>query len=369
MPGQDTPVRISDGSGRLFPPRAKPAPWLDALQTYDTGATAREANMNEQANTWLFDKLKGLGNSAKTSGNYVGEMGIPGAPPEDRSYAGPRIMPTPPPMFRQSTPDIGVSSPYDTPNMGRVQGQGIEGPTMYMERTPGGKGMSGNEWALANQGESPAIKALSEAYTPTEELFRKAASPDRLQIQGDDTDWTGYSRGMSVGRAPGSQAYAQNQLKNRVGDDEFARLLGQKEQEIERTAQAKLSPTVQTEAQLGAERAAIPAKLTAQAQGLSGLFGLRRAQETAAGQIEGRRAARDGAATAALARAYADLSVPKYTENDDERTAREGRAAEIKEMLDALQDGQFFLSDLVGEDEVDALLETIGYEDELDLGY
>ena len=229
---------MGQNDNRLYAQNPTPEMRLRGVQSSSPGRKWYEPfqpdpnSPSERFGTQALGALKGLlsrGSSAPTSGAFggVSEMGDI-APTVDSApaYAGPRIMPMPPAMFRNAAQEPAVPSPTPMSRMATVEGSGIEGPRMEMFRTPGGQGMGGREWALANQGPSDAVKALNEQYrVPTEELFKQA--------------------NRQSGVAPGANQWAASMLEDRLGAEDFARLLGQQKQETVEMAEAELSPQVQ----------------------------------------------------------------------------------------------------------------------------
>ena len=270
----------------------------------------------------------------------LGGLGKPKTP-----QAG--IVPKPPEMFRQHTYNADVPGAPNL-NAGAVQGEGLPpGPSFYMERTPGGQGMGGEEWARANQGPSAQVKALSSLYRPTEELYRQAANPTQtvsrdVTTRGFGQPWeTNTEQFQLASSAPGAAQSATQQLQERLQPEEFQRLLGQKQQETIAGAQTSLDPTVQASAEAEARRATYPAQ--AQAEGLKNqaLLGFLGRQATAEGSVAGRQATRDAAALGALERAMTAI-----TSREDLTPEDQAELLRLRESIELVKRGVFFLSDL-----------------------
>ena len=188
--GQQDNARVSDGARRLYPPKAKPAPWLAALQRMLPAQTASTGFEDYEPPTSLpLPKM------------YAG--GDPNATRVRQILAGPQSpqappLPGPPPMF--SGGGESPATPAATRALsGLVEGEGL--PPNWMLRTPGGKGLEGPEWTARQtpgnyQGVGEPMAA--QFRRPTEELWKQASrSPEET--------------------APGAQASAGMELFGRVG--------------------------------------------------------------------------------------------------------------------------------------------------------
>ena len=249
-------------------------------------------------------------------------------------------LPPSPRMFQQAS----SRPPREAPTV--LAGAGLEGmPRSYMERTPGGQGMGGNEWAKANQGAGRAVNELAGVggfRRPTEELYKQAFRPNQVIGEGREA----YEIPTM---APGAGQFAQAELKGRVGAEDFARLLGQKEQETVRDAEAQLAPPVQEAAECAAQRATYPARVQGEAMGLQAMFGLQGREATAAGTVESRRATRDSAALN-----YLQRSLDELMGREEQTPETQSMISEVREQLQQLRRGEFFLTDFgFSEDEIE----------------
>lgn len=257
----------------------------------------------------------------------------------------------PPNIFRQP-----VSRPFSPspqpPTLGSYNEgivQGVAPPWMQQDIVGGsmtrgdGPGLSGND--------PRAIAALkATAYQPapripTGELYKQSFRPAG-QV------------------APGANQWAQGELKERIGADEFTRLLGQKEQESFRSAQSQMHPAVQANLEAQARRASYPAQAQAEATKLSGLFGLQREQERGAASVESARARRDALGFQALQRRLDTLSRIEPAAGEKEEIADE--LASTKRLLDLLRSGELFLSDFLADQDLDALISEENLDEDLE---
>ena len=101
------------------------------------------------------------------------------------------------------------------------------------------------ESALA--GLKGAQSQFQRPYRPTEELYRQAFAPAETV-------------------APGASEYAQSQLKERTGSEEFERLLGMKQRETVEGAETAMHPAVLAQSEMASRQKAYPYQ--AQAAGM-----------------------------------------------------------------------------------------------------
>ena len=186
MPHDNT--RVSDGARRLYPPKAKPAPWLEALRRI----------LPEQTASTGFEEYT----PPSMPRMYTG--GDPNVDKLKQLFAGPQrpaapALPGSPPMFRPRT-DTTAEPAMTRASTGLVEGEGL--PPNWMVRTPGGRGQNGLEWAASQpQGAYQGVREpLRRPYRPTEELYKQAFRPAEQT-------------------APGAQASAGMELFERVGPD------------------------------------------------------------------------------------------------------------------------------------------------------
>ena len=213
-------------------------------------------------------------------------------------YRGPNIWPMRPPMFRQQPQTLpsgtppgainalqqpapspsssnaasalaGLRGPFSAPNS--IPEDALTVPSAadpsqiggWMKREEG-PGLGGQEWLdrLLSMQEPPA-------YQPSQEDLYRRAGPATPNV------------------SFGGQAQAQQQLKDQLADEQFARALSQSEQTAIQNARMSLNPDVQQAQEAEAVRGTYPARVTAagglaqQQEASRGLLGV--AQETQRG--------------------------------------------------------------------------------------
>ena len=228
----------------------------------------------------------------------------------------------------------------------------------------GGDDLSGNEWALSNQGPSAGVRALSSMNRPTEELYRQAASPTQTVRRGAGFAGSEFldkpESYTMASTAPGASAAATQGLKERIAPEDFQRLLGQQQEETITGAKTQLQPDVTAAAEAEARRGTYPAQ--AQAEGLKNqaLLGFLGRQSTAEGSVEGRRATRDAAALNTLER-----SMGSIMEREDLTPEDKSELQRLRESIELVKRGVYFLSDLGFDDQqLDELADLEGMQDE-----
>ena len=261
-----------------------------------------------------------------------------------------------PPRYEPPMPDGGVPSFEAVPNgitkpptsapsrLGPGQFKGLGEDRFEVAGAFGGPSVTGTasfgggpldtEQALAG------LKAASSQFgggfrRPTEELYKQAFRPAEQM-------------------APGAGQMALAELESRVGAEEFARLLGQKQEETIQTAQTGLHPAVQAQQEATAKRATYPAQAAGQASALAGMFGLQREQVRGQASVEAARARRDAQAGQAVTRAMSELAVGPQDESDDDRALRLNLMQRLDAMEKALRSGEYFLSDYADIDPIAA---------------
>lgn len=182
------------------------------------------------------------------------------APSPQQSMAPATTITPPPsaPSFR--TPRLG--EPF---NMGEQVSSPLPGqhdlpmanPSMRVRGIAAATGprrpITGPLQAMQQRGEE---QLRQQPYVSSEELYRSAFNePDYQTAAG------------GVFRPPSAQPWAQNQLKEREGLEEFQRLLGMKQQETIGQAEAQLHPSVQAAGEITARQKAYPNQ--AYAEGLA----------------------------------------------------------------------------------------------------
>lgn len=110
-------------------------------------------------------------------------------------------------------------------------------------------------------GREHPLLALTRLQPSEEELYRRSFAPPE------------------IGLAPGSREMARQQLQERIGEQDFRRLLGQKQAETIQMAQAGMHPAVQAQAEAEARRATYSAQSQARVAALQSLLGIERARE------------------------------------------------------------------------------------------
>ena len=313
---------------RTYPPPLLPAPNRD--QRYRT-PTLRDAFGIEKGA--LLDIPTHLGELAEG----VGRLG-------SRTWQGLSKAPVPQPPAR-TTPQGRSNIPLPDASAAEFVGPQLPAslPSKYLMMRSPGAGMEGWEWTAANQGASPAVKALTGFHMPTEELYKQSFRPAE-QV------------------APGANEWAQGQLKERMGAGDFERLLGQKEQESFRAAQSRMNPTAQASLEADARRATYPARIAADASKISSLLGLQQEQEKGAASVESARARRDALGFQALQRRLDTLSEIEPADNTEQEEITE-ELASTKRMVDLIRSGELFLSDFLSEQAIDAIISEEGLDD------
>lgn len=182
----------------------------------------------------------------------------PFGPPE--SMATPAAPTTPTAMTPRYGQPFGANTAMSAPRAGEYD-LPTQMPGMRVRGTASGAGPR----AADVLGPSSPLQALKEAgdtrmqqqpYIPTEELYRSAFNEPEFKTAVG-----------GVYRAPSSQKWAQQELQERTGTDEFQRMLGMKQQEVVGQAEAQMHPTAQAAAEVEARRKAYPSQ--AQAEGLA----------------------------------------------------------------------------------------------------
>lgn len=192
----------------------------------------------------------------------------------------------------------------------------------WMSKTPDGAGLNGNEWAAQHQGSSyQAPPRIS-----TEELYQQA-----------------FRNPNSV--APGANQASAHQLEDRVGTEDFARLLGQKQDETIASAQTELDPRVQEAAEQEAIRGTYPAREAGKASGFAAMLGLQGDQIQAGAEVEAARARRDALGSQVAGRAIQELAIAPANETGEDRAQRLQYLQKFQEMERGISTGEYFLSD------------------------
>lgn len=272
------------------------------------------------------------------------------------SPQGPGIWPQKPEMFRPKPPMAPPTAPTgDLDSLVPKPPGMVEVPSAYdpAQKVTGHMGITTpEERAELNQTRSAfntdsVLRGLQQSSPfnqppppriSTEELYKQAHRPaDQM--------------------APGAGEWAQDELKDRIGPEDFARLLGQKEQETTRMAQANLHPAVQAQQERAARRAAYPAEAQGRSNALSSMFGVQREQVRGQANVEAARARRDQAVQSMLLREIGDMTVGGYQgEPSNERQDRLSRIQMYTELLNRARAGEFNLGDLIGDNELSQYL-------------
>ena len=204
----------------------------------------------------------------------------------------------------------------------------------WMNRADG-SGLNGMEWASQNQGSSyQAPPRIS-----TEELYQQSfRDPNSM--------------------APGAGQWAGKQLQDRVGAEDFSRLLGQKQDETIAGAQTQLDPRVRQASEEEAIRSTYPQREAGKASGFAAMLGLQGDQERAAAAVEGARARRDALGSQAVARAIQELTVGPADESPEDRGLRMQLLQRFQEMERGISTGEYFLSDYLDDTALDEIIST-----------
>ena len=198
-----------------------------------------------------------------------------------------------------------------------------------------GAGLNGQGWTALNQGSSyQAPPRIS-----TEELYQQA-NRDPGSV------------------APGANQWAGKQLQDRVGAEDFSRLLGQKQDETIAGAQTQLDPRVRQASEEEAVRSTYPAQVAGKASGFAAMLGLQGDQERAAAAVEGARARRDALGSQAVARAIQELTVAPADESTEDRSLRTQLLQRFQEMERGISTGEYFLSDYLDDTALDEIINT-----------
>ena len=248
-----------------------------------------------------------------------------------------------PPGLGEIAPDLVQASPEGS-NFGNQQ----DVPSAFdpTELAPGQGINAGGGWKGPQLNTEAALTGLRNASTQfqgpprrsTEELYKQAFRPAEQM-------------------APGAGEFARDTLQDRTGADDFARLLGQKEQETVRMSQAHLHPAVQATQEQEARRGAYPAEAQGRSNALSGMFGLQREQARGQATVEAARSRRDQAVQSMLIRELGELTTGGYPgESPDEREDRMGRRDMIQELLNRSRAGEFNLGDFMDDNELQEYL-------------
>ena len=253
---------------------------------------------------------------------------------------GPNIWPQRPEQFRNQLPAVPKAPSGDLSEL-------VPRPANLQDVTSAynpAKQVTGSiEYSGPQLNTERALSGLREAQgqfgggfrRPTEELYKQSfAAPETV--------------------APGAREMARAELEPRVGAEEFARLLGQKQQETIQTAQTGLHPAVQAQQEAAAQRATYPARAAGQASTLAGMFGLQREQARGQAAVEAARARRDAQAGQAVTRAMSELAVGPQDESDEDRALRMNLMQRLDAMEKALRSGEYFLSDYADIDPIAA---------------
>ena len=295
-------------------------------------------------------------------------------PPDNTLDQGPGMWPMRPKQF--SMPPIAPPPvPPEFP-MGQNDGSAVAGTSMndirglpqnsFMERTPGGQGMGGNEWATANQGPSAGVRALSGINRPTEELYKQAANPTQTVRRGAGfagSDFLDKPESYTMSStAPGASQSATRELQTRFAPEDFQRLLGQKQEETTAGARTQLQPDVSAAAEAEARRSAYPQQASAEGAQGSALLNFLGREKTAEGSMQSQQIAAGGRHIAAIIGAQQRLLSNLATSEvpDEDRQLIMQRLDQMDKQKQALMQLQetYGLTDedidgLLGEDEYD----------------
>lgn len=261
------------------------------------------------------------------------------------SHGGPTDSPSAPPAAIEGLKGVGITDGQQMP--GRSYTMDTKDPNVsmgWMSKTPGAAGLNGNAWASQNQGSSfQAPPRIS-----TEELYQQAnRSPESV--------------------APGANQWAANTLQDRVGAEDFARLLGQKQDETIAGAQTQLDPRVRQAAEEEAIRSTYPAREAGKSAGFAAMLNLQGDRERAGATVEASRARRDALGTQAVQRAIQELAVGPADESDEDRSLRMQLLQRFQEMERGISTGEYFLSDYLDDTALDEIINaTMG---DMDSGF